>query len=346
MSNKFRIFGAGKWGLAIAHHLSNQKNEVQIFDIEKDRIDSLRKSNYCEELEIKFNEHIGFNYLDKETLTKHYVQKENNQYNIIAVSSAGFSIVLNEFREYFSTQKSLIWLTKGIDNTSGLLFHEIVNELISHQQKKTFDMCMVSGPSFAIDLVKNKKIKINSASNNILFAKEVSEVLSGQNFLVEPIKDIIGVQVASILKNIAATMAGVLVALDYDEDSIMSIIDRAKKEVLKISSSLQLKSKDYRVSDEEMLITLESPACHGDMILTCLNDESRNRQFGRKIGSGEALDSALKDLGTVESYACTKTLHENKKRFNFGDITASAYKILYQKKDPVFVVKELLNQKI
>ncbi len=342
MSNKFRIFGAGKWGLAVAHHLSNQKNQIQIFDIEKNRVDALRKLNYCEDLGIKFNEHIKFNHLNQENLGKYQSQKENNIYNIIAVSSAGFSTVLNKFREYFSTQKSLIWLTKGIDNGSGLLFHEVVEEaLISNN--KNLDMCMVSGPSFATDLVRNKEIKINSASKNILFAKEVSDILSAQNFLVEPVRDIIGVEVASILKNIAATIAGILVAFKYDEDSVMSIINKAKEEVFQISSSLQLKSKNYRVSEAEMLATLDSPACHGDMILTCLNDESRNRQFGYKIGNGEKLSSALKDLGTVESYECTKTLYKNKKRFNCGDITSSAYAILYEGKDPMVVVKDLFN---
>ena len=347
MANQFRIFGAGKWGLAIAHHLSKQKNKIQVFDIEKNRINILNRLRYCKELDIKFNEHVEFSHLDWGVLTKNSIPSNNNIYNMIVVSSAGFSSILNEYKEYFSGHKSLIWLTKGIDNNSGLLFHEVVDKVLAtNQAGKVFDICMVSGPSFAIDLVKNKKITINSASNNILFANEVSSLLSAQNFMVEPIKDIIGVQVASIVKNVAATITGVLVALNYDEHSIMSVIDKAKAEVLQISSTLQLKSKDYSVSKTEMLATLDSPACHGDMILTCLNDKSRNRQFGRRIGSGEAVDSALKDLGTVESYVCTKTLYENKERFNCGDIINSAYDIMYRKKDPMLVTRELFNQKI
>ena len=204
-------------------------------------------------------------------------------------------------------------------------------------------MCMVSGPSFATDLVKNEKITINSASNNILLSEKVSSLLTAQNFKVEPIKDIIGVQVASVVKNIAATIAGVLVALNYDESSIMSIIEKAKAEVLQISSAIQLKSKGYSVSKAEMLATLDSPACHGDMILTCLNDESRNRQFGRRIGDGESISSALKDLGTVESYLCTKTLYENKERFKYGEITDSAYNIMYKKGNPKSIVNKLVS---
>ena len=99
----------------------------------------------------------------------------------------------------------------------------------------------------------------------------------------------------------------------------MFIIEKAKAEVLQISSTIQLKSKDYSVSKEDMTETLDSPACHGDMILTCLNDKSRNRQFGRRIGEGEAVDLALEDLGTVESYVCTKTLYMNREKFHCGD---------------------------
>ena len=339
MSSNIRIFGAGKWGLAVAYHLSNQKNKVQVFDIEKDRVDALNKLKYCKDLDIKFNEYIEFHYLDLGT-----IPPDNDIYNIIAVSSAGFSSVINEFKDYFSAYKSLIWLTKGIDNNSGLLFHEVVNKTLSTETiSDGFNMCMVSGPSFAIDLVKNEKITINSASNNILLSEKVSSLLTAQNFKVEPIKDIIGVQVASVVKNIAATIAGVLVALNYDESSIMSIIEKAKAEVLQISSAIQLKSKGYSVSKAEMLATLDSPACHGDMILTCLNDESRNRQFGRRIGDGESISSALKDLGTVESYLCTKTLYENKERFKYGEITDSAYNIMYKKGDPKSIVKNLVN---
>ena len=339
MSSNIRIFGAGKWGLAVAYHLSNQKNKVQVFDIEKDRVDALNKLKYCKDLDVKFNEYIEFHYLDPGM-----TPPDNDIYNIIAVSSAGFSSVVNEFKDYFSAYKSLIWLTKGIDNNSGLLFHEVVNKTLNTKMiSDGFDMCMVSGPSFAIDLVKNEKITINSASNNIVLSEKVSSLLTAQNFKVEPIKDIIGVQVASVVKNIAATIAGVLVALNYDENSIMSIIEKAKAEVLQISSAIQLKSKDYSVSQAEMLATLDSPACHGDMILTCLNDESRNRQFGRRIGDGEAINSALKDLGTVESYLCTKTLYENKDRFKYGEITDAAYNIMYKKGDPTLIAKNLFN---
>ena len=339
MSSNIRIFGAGKWGLAVAYHLSNQKNKVQVFDIEKDRVDALNKLKYCKDLDVKFNEYIEFHYLDPGM-----IPPDNDIYNIIAVSSAGFSSVVNEFKDYFSAYKSLIWLTKGIDNNSGLLFHEVVNKTLSTKKiSDGFDMCMVSGPSFAIDLVKNEKITINSASNNILLSEKVSSLLTAQNFKVEPIKDIIGVQVASVVKNIAATIAGILVALNYDESSIMSIIEKAKAEVLQISSAIQLKSKGYSVSKAEMLATLDSPACHGDMILTCLNDESRNRQFGRRIGDGESISSALKDLGTVESYLCTKTLYENKERFKYGEITDSAYNIMYKKGNPKSIVNKLVS---
>ena len=62
MDDRIRIFGAGQWGLAIAYHLSNQKKKVQIFDIEKDRIDDLSKLRHCKELDIKFNNYIEFNY--------------------------------------------------------------------------------------------------------------------------------------------------------------------------------------------------------------------------------------------------------------------------------------------
>ena len=77
MSSNIRIFGAGKWGLAVAYHLSNQKNKVQVFDIEKDRVDALNKLKYCKDLDVKFNEYIEFHYFVWDSITWFEISMES-----------------------------------------------------------------------------------------------------------------------------------------------------------------------------------------------------------------------------------------------------------------------------
>ena len=333
MSSDLRIFGAGDWGLAIGLHLA-ERHYVDVFiRNNKKYLSFCKKFNINGQSSISVHESDNGNWSDLPKL------QGKSFADIIACSSTGFFELLNTNVNYFSKCESISWLTKGIDNHTGKLFHEVV----SHVLGNNIDMCILSGPSFARDLIDNKKIEISIASNKNHLIEKISKLISADNFSLVPTSDIIGVQIAGIIKNIAATLTGVLSALDYEERHSMLIIEKAKEEILKISSGIQAKPGLYNVDKSEMLKTLESPACHGDLILTCLNDVSRNRQFGYRIGKGESINSVLNDIGTVESFSATKTLYDNKEKFNFGEITDSIYKILYKDSDPKDIVKKIIN---
>ena len=333
MSSDVRIFGAGDWGLAIGLHLA-ERHDVDVFiRNNKKYLSFCKKFNINDQSSISVHESDNGNWSDLPKL------QGKSFADIIACSSTGFFELLNTNVNYFSKCESISWLTKGIDNHTGKLFHEVV----SHVLGNNIDMCILSGPSFARDLIDNKKIEISIASNKNHLIEKISKLISTDNFSLVPTSDIIGVQIAGIIKNIAATLTGILSALDYEERHSMLIIEKAKEEILKISSGIQAKPGLYNVDKSEMLKTLESPACHGDLILTCLNDVSRNRQFGYRIGKGESINSVLKDIGTVESFSATKTLYDNKEKFNFGEITDSIYKILYKDSDPKDIIKKIIN---
>ena len=333
MSSDLRIFGAGDWGLAIGLHLA-ERHDVDVFiRNNKKYLSFCKKFNINDQSSISVHESDNGNWSDLPKL------QGKSFADIIACSSTGFFELLNTNVNYFSKCESISWLTKGIDNHTGKLFHEVV----SHVLGNNIDMCILSGPSFARDLIDNKKIEISIASNKNHLIEKISKLISTDNFSLVPTSDIIGVQIAGIIKNIAATLTGILSALDYEERHSMLIIEKAKEEILKISSGIQAKPGLYNVDKSEMLKTLESPACHGDLILTCLNDVSRNRQFGYRIGKGESINSVLKDIGTVESFSATKTLYDNKEKFNFGEITDSIYKILYKDSDPKDIIKKIIN---
>ena len=333
MSSDVRIFGAGDWGLAIGLHLA-ERHDIDVFiRNNKKYLSFCKKFNINGQSSISVHESDNGNWSDLPKL------QGKSFADIIACSSTGFFELLNTNVNYFSKCESISWLTKGIDNHTGKLFHEVV----SHVLGNNIDMCILSGPSFARDLIDNKKIEISIASNKNHLIEKISKLISADNFSLVPTSDIIGVQIAGIIKNIAATLTGILSALDYEERHSMLIIEKAKEEILKISSGIQAKPGLYNVDKSEMLKTLESPACHGDLILTCLNDVSRNRQFGYRIGKGESINSVLKDIGTVESFSATKTLYDNKEKFNFGEITDSIYKILYKDSDPKDIIKKIIN---
>ena len=277
--------------------------------------------------------------LSKKTI---FDDSKNNSkiYNIVATSSFGFVDIIEKYKNYFSKHDSITWLTKGIDHKSGLLFHKIVDNVFS----KKIDKCLLSGPSFARDLVNENDITISIGSANLNLANTLINAMQTDKFNLVYSNDLIGMEVSGIIKNIVAILAGIMTTNGYNNQEINKLIDMAKQEVHQISCYIQsTDDKSYLVSSSQSLQTLESPACLGDMLLTCFNDISRNRQFGLKLGVKVQIQQLLKDIGTVEGFLSTKTLYENKDEYHCGNIVFAAYKILYQAENPIEVIKKLLN---
>tara|TARA_B100001250_G_scaffold79756_1_gene65536 strand:+ start:4333 stop:5349 length:1017 start_codon:yes stop_codon:yes gene_type:complete len=338
MLNYFRIFGAGEWGLALANHLAEQENLVEVYIRNSEKYSELNNTKYCNNLKIKFNNKVTFNLLSKKTIFDD--STENFKiYNIIATSSSGFVDIIEKNKDYFSKHDSLTWITKGIDHNSGLLFHKKIDNILS----KKIHKCLLSGPSFARDLIDKNHITISIGSTDLNLANTLINAMQTEKFTLTHSNDLIGMEVSGVIKNIAAILAGIMTANGYNNQEINKLIDIAKQEVHQISLNIQSADKSYLVSNKQALRTLESPACLGDMLLTCFNDISRNRQFGLKLGFNIQMQQLLKDIGTVEGFLSTKTLYDNRDKYQCGNIVHAAYKILYQSESPIEVIKGLLN---
>ena len=123
MIKTFRIFGAGEWGLAVANHLSLLDNKVEVFLRDDNKLNKYNESLFYKDLNLSFNKNIIFRKL---TDLDHLSDSENN-FNIIASSSSGFTDIINSYNTYFKSCESIIWLTKGLDHSKGSLFHEIID---------------------------------------------------------------------------------------------------------------------------------------------------------------------------------------------------------------------------
>ena len=150
MTTKFRVLGAGVWGLAFSDYLLNLGHTVEIF-----RRDTSLEDESIQQLGLK---NVSSNHIKSlETLND---QKHDNEINIIAVNSKGFSDLLNNYENYFSRLTEIVSLTKGIDHQSGQLFSDFVFDRFTNIQKYG----LISGPSFAKDLCDGKRIIVSIAS--------------------------------------------------------------------------------------------------------------------------------------------------------------------------------------
>jgi len=326
MKSHYRIFGAGEWGSAIAEHLYQNTNKVDVF--------VRNKSSFLK----SFNLHQDINVLELNDDINQLTCSDNH-INLIACSSSGFLSIVRNYKEYFSKSNFISWITKGIDHNSGLLFHQILDNEISPSITK----CMISGPSFASDLIDNKEIQVSLASTNINESTQFINSIQSDYFKLVVTSDIIGVQISAIIKNICAILAGIL-SENYSKKAVIeNLMKYGKDEIINISGHIENLDERYKVDSNIRSQTIDSPACHGDLALTCLNDTSRNRTFGSLLARNNSINDILFKLGTVEGYLCTKTLYMNKNFFKSGPIVNSAYRILYENSAPSNEMKFLID---
>ena len=320
MQSRFRVIGAGVWGLAFSEYLLKLGHDVEIFrrniSLKAENIQKIGLSNITPN-------HIK--PLDSLNDLQH-----DNEINIIAVNSKGFSDLLNNYENYFGRLTKLISLTKGIDHQSGKYFSDLVFDKFTNIQKYG----LISGPSFASDLCDERTIAVSFASLDDDLSKSMSDKVKGTYFKMIPTKYIYHIEVAGIIKNIAAIICGMADECFnkglHANKIIKKACDEAWHQAADAWKSRDVNEyKDIAVNlnrDKDAIVS--SPGFIGDMILTCKQDKSRNYQFGRLIANQDiSIEDAKSMVGTVEGYDSCITLVE-KTQVSLGELTNLLYKII------------------
>tara|TARA_B100001248_G_scaffold252468_1_gene228665 strand:- start:4 stop:1017 length:1014 start_codon:yes stop_codon:yes gene_type:complete len=323
MATKFRVLGAGVWGLAFSDYLLNLGHTVEIF-----RRDVSIENESIQQLGLK---NISSNHI--KSLKDLNDQKHDSEINIIAVNSKGFSDLLNSYDNYFSRLTELVSLTKGIDHQSGQLFSNFVFDRFKNIQKYG----LISGPSFAKDLCDGKRIIVSIASLDDGLCKAMFDATRSPHFQMTPIKYIRHIEIAGIIKNIAAIICGL--ADEYFDKGIHTnkIIKKACEETWQLAVGPFDHPQPNGYQDivdnlnRDKDIIFSSPGYIGDMILTCKQNQSRNYRFGKLIADEKlSIEDAKNSIGTIEGYECCKTLMKYSKHSGDG-LTMLLYEILKSK---------------
>ena len=318
MTSNFRVLGAGVWGLALSDYLLKLGHNVEIFC----RDTNLSNKNITG-LELSHVSDCNIKPLD--TLN---AQKSNGEINIIAVNSKGYSELLSKHESYFRSLNELVSLTKGLDHLSGKYFSDYIFDMFSNIKKYG----LISGPSFAKDLCHEKKISVSFATLDNELSNLMVDATKSSYFEMMPTKYIYHIEIAGIIKNIAAILCGM--SDKYFSKGIHSnmIIKKACLETWQRGIEIfneNGKKIDNLNKDRNSIIT--SPGCIGDMILTCKQDQSRNYQFGKLIADSDiSIEDAKSMVGTVEGYDCCITLVD-KTQSAQGVLTNLLYKIITAK---------------
>ncbi len=275
-NKKIAILGAGSWGTAIAIHLSRLKNRVLLWGHTPQHVRLMAE----ERSNTRFLPNVSFpkTLIPVEDLSG-CVQEADEV--IIAVPSHAFAEVL---RQIDKPSHGLSWITKGVDPQS----HQLLSELVSARFGASYPIAILSGPSFAKEVAGFLPTAMTLASNNLKYQKNIHELFHHENIRVYLSDDIIGVQLCGAVKNILAIACGISDGLGYGSNAKAALITRGLAEMSRLGLCIGAK-----------LDTFIGLAGVGDLVLTCTDNQSRNRRFGLLLGQGISISDAEIQIGQV-----------------------------------------------
>jgi glycerol-3-phosphate dehydrogenase (NAD(P)+) len=223
----------------------------------------------------------------------------------------------------------IVWGTKGFDPESGTLLHEVAGELLPRGSK----MAVLSGPTFAAEIAAGFPAAVTVASQHEHFAARVAGVFHSPRFRVYTSEDMIGVQAAGAVKHVLAVAAGIADGLGFGANTRAALITRGLAEVVRLGTAFGGRQE-----------TFMGLAGLGDLVLSCTDDQSRNRRFGLALARGMSVDAAIASVGqVVEGAETTKQVMRAGNRLGVElPIVEQIYRVIYDDRPPLEAVNELL----
>ena len=287
---KVGLFGCGAYGIAISSILSDNKCDITMwtrFDeekvkLEKTRVNERLMPNYKIPEDVKFTTSVKECIQDKDLL-------------IIAIPAAFVDDLAKAMKPYIKDNHILI-ATKGIEQDTGLFINQILEKYLD-----TTNIAVMSGPSFAVDIITRMPAGLSLASKKIKTRELAKAALQNKNIKLRETRDVIGVEICGSIKNVIALSAGMLDGMKANDSTKAMFLTEAMHDMEEILESFGA-----------MRRTVTSFSGIGDLFLTCTSTKSRNFSFGKLIGekrSKEELDEYLKNT-TVEGFYTLESIYK------------------------------------
>lgn len=321
------IIGAGSYGTALAIALASNGKSVVLWGRNAKRIESLKlnRSN-------KFNlPGISFPPLlyVEQSLSKALDLCSNI---LISVPSHSFNSVLKQLKLYLKNSVRIIIASKGLEPKTGRLLQDVVHSVLGNH----IPFAIISGPTFARELAIGLPTAMILASTDIEFSCYVKNLLySIKNLRVYTSTDMIGIQIAGAMKNVIAIGVGISDGMGFGSNARTALITRGLAEMSR-----------FGIAFGATINIFMGLAGLGDLILTCTDNQSRNRRFGILLGQGVNINDAIHNIGQViEGIYNTKEIYMLSKKYKVKmPITEQVYNILYNKKNIYDAAYSLLNR--
>lgn len=318
------VLGSGSWGTALALVLARNNQRCKLWGPETELLKvaakTRRHETYLPGVDLP-------DLIEIETELENAVDGVRDV--LMVVPSHAFRSMLKQIDSLMATDKRIAWGTKGLDAENGKLLHQVVQEELGED----IPIAALSGPTFATEVAAGLGSAITLACIDDDFANDMIERMQSTNFRVQRSRDIVGVQVGGIVKNVSAVAAGMCDGLELGANTRCAVITQGLAEMVELGVALG--------AEPETFLGLSGV---GDLILTAGTDESRNRRFGLALGQGLELKSAAKSIGQeIEAVNNVKIVYDLAHKMKIKmPVTEHVYQVLQQQLSPRDAMGQLL----
>jgi glycerol-3-phosphate dehydrogenase (NAD(P)+) len=321
------VIGAGSWGTALAILLAREGHLTHLWGRDGAQLEAMRvaRRNARYLPDASFPESLQVAVELAEAL-------KDARDALIAVPSHAFRATLERIRPHLAPHTRIAWATKGFEIESGLLPHQVVKQVLGATPG-----AVLSGPTFAKEVGAGLPTAMTIASADEQFAKELALSLSGPSFRAYTQTDIIGVEVGGAVKNVIAIGSGIADGMGFGANTRVALITRGLAEMLRLGVKLGALRE-----------TFMGLAGLGDLVLTCTDDQSRNRRFGMALGRGESMAEAQSAiLQVVEGVPAARAVYDVAQRLQVDmPICREIYGIIYENKPVRAAVQALMGREV
>jgi glycerol-3-phosphate dehydrogenase (NAD(P)+) len=328
MGKLIGIIGAGGWGTALASLLGQKGLSVTLWchgaQSYRDLHDSRENHSYLPGVIIPDTVEVTRS-LDAAVMNKELIW--------CVVPSHAVRQVMTEARSYLNSKTIIVCGTKGLEEETFQTMGEVLTEIFGAGERLAF----ISGPTFALEVAHGLPAAITVAAYSEFIAGEIQAVLSTSSLRAYTSKDVIGVQMGGVIKNVIAIASGISDGLGLGHNARAALITRGLAEMTRLAIKMGADP-----------LTLAGLPGVGDLILTCTGGLSRNRQVGLQIGGGKSIAEIMQSSRMVaEGIRNARSVYFLAKKLGVEmPIVEQMYRIMHEGKKPSEGVRELMQRSL
>ncbi len=320
------ILGEGAWGTALANLCADNGFTVYLWchdvAVKKSIVDRRSNSKYLPGVKI---------HPSIISTTEFQDVFSNSMWIIEAIPVKYLRSIIQQCVPYASQDHVWIITSKGIENDTLLFPTDIIDDVLFYHPKKM----VVVGPSFAKELVEKCITAVSIAALTCKEGAVLQRMLANAYFRPYVHTDIIGAQVGAALKNIIALGVGMLHGAGYSDNTKSFLLTRGLYETMQLAVTLGGKAE-----------TIYGLSGVGDIVLTAISSQSRNREIGEYIGKGKLLEDILRETGYIpEGVNSAKSIYQlMQKRQLDMPVCKGVYEVLFEGKTIGQVIESIMSR--